>query len=286
MKNTIYICFVILFSSLISCTDVVDIEVPTAAPRLVIEASVDWQKETFGTQQTIKLSTTTPFFDTDYPNAVIGAQVTVTRERDNALYVFEDQLNGEYTTTNFGAGLNDIYTLNVIYEDETFTATETLLPTTDITRVTQSRSEGFYPDVLELNVYFEDPADETNFYLLIFREEGDYFPTITTVSDEYLNGNEIHVFFEKEEDDGDGEDFEFEPGDTVSVNLYNISEEYYNFMQLLNSQSGSSGNPFAPAPVEIRGNCINITDANNYPYGFFRVTETAKETYTFVDDGE
>lgn len=283
MKNTIYICFVIFFSILTSCTDVVDVDVETAVPRLVLEASIDWEKETSGMLQTIKLSTTSPFFDTDDPNTVIGAQVTVTRESDKAVYVFEDQLNGNYTTTDFGADLNDTYTLNVIYEDETFTATETLLPTTDITRVTQSRSEGFYPDVLELNVYFDDPADETNFYLLIFKEEGDLFPTIVTLSDKFLNGNEIHVFFEKEDEEDEG-DSEFEPGDTVSVNLYNISEEYYNFMELLSSQSGSSGNPFAPVPVEIRGNCVNITDADNYPYGYFRVTETSGESYTFVED--
>ena len=281
MKNTIYIYLVILISTLSSCTDVIDVEVPTADARLVIEASLDWEKGTSGQTQTIKLSTTTPYFDTDEANSVTGAEVTVTRDKDGAVYVFEDQLNGEYTTDAFGAILEESYTLKVIYNNETYTATETLLPTTSITSVTQSRDGGFSQDALELNVYFNDPADETNFYILRYHEVGDLYPTLSSVSDEFLNGNEIHLFFEK---DGDDDGDEFEPGDIVDINLYNVSETYYNYMDILISQSGSSGNPFSPAPVELKGNCINITDADNYPYGYFRVTQTDSETYTFIED--
>ncbi|WP_299776515.1 DUF4249 domain-containing protein [uncultured Formosa sp.] len=283
MKNTLYIFLVALFSMLTSCTDVVEVDVPTADARLVIEASLDIVKGTSGMEQTIKLSTTTPYFETEEPRAVTGAEVTVTRVSDNAVFVFEDQLNGEYTTTSFGALLDETYTLNVVYNGETFTATETLLPTTSITRVTQSRDGGFLPEALELNVYFNDPVDETNFYILRYFEVGDLYPTLFSVSDEFLNGNEVHMFFEK---DGDDEEDEFEPGDIVDVNLYNVSETYYNYMDILIGQSGSSGNPFSPAPVELRGNCINITNADNYPYGYFRVTQTDAVTYTFIEDEE
>jgi len=43
LKNIVFL--VILFTS---CTDVIDLEVPIAPPRLVIEASIDWEKETIG----------------------------------------------------------------------------------------------------------------------------------------------------------------------------------------------------------------------------------------------
>ncbi|WP_159022132.1 DUF4249 domain-containing protein [Formosa sp. L2A11] len=284
MKNTLYICLGVFLSTFTACTDVVDIDVPTAESRLVIEASLDVAKGTLGMEQTIKLSTTTPYFETDEENAVTGAEVTVTRASDNAVFVFEDQLNGDYTTTSFGALLDETYTLNVVYNGETYTATETLLPTTSITSLTQSKDGGFYSDALELNVYFNDPAEDTNYYILRYYEVGDLYPTLVSVSDEFLNGNEIHLFFEKAPDD-DEED-EFETGDIVDVNLYNVSETYYNYMDIFISQSGSSGNPFSPAPVELRGNCINITDADNYPYGYFRVTQTDAKTYTFVEDEE
>ncbi|CDF81241.1 conserved hypothetical protein (DUF4249) [Formosa agariphila KMM 3901] len=281
MKNSIYIGLLALTCIITSCTDVIDVEVPTAEPRLVIEASLDWEKGTSGLNQTIKLSSTTPYFETDLPNAVTGAQVSVTRESDNVVFVFEDQQNGTYTTNDFGAILNDVYTLNVIYEGETFTATETLRPTTSITKVTQTRDGGFDPDALEVNVYFDDPEDETNYYVLKYQEIGDYFPDLVTVSDEFLNGNEIHLIYEKR---GDDDEDEFQAGDVVNINIYNVTKEYYNYIGILNNQSGSSGNPFTPAPVELLGNCINITNKENYPYGYFRVTQTDKKTYTFVEE--
>ncbi|MFB9052006.1 DUF4249 domain-containing protein [Formosa undariae] len=281
MKNITYICLLSLITMVVSCTDVVDVEVPTAEPRLVIEASLDWEKGTSGMNQTIKLSTTTPYFETDLPNAVTGAAVSVTRASDNTVFVFEDQQNGTYTTNAFGAILNDVYTLNVVYEDETFTATETLLSTTPITNVTQTKDDGFDPDALEVNVYFDDPVDETNFYILKYQDTSDFFPDLVTVSDEFLNGNEIHLIYEKR---GDEEEDEFQPGDVVDINIYNVTKEYYNYIGILNNQSGSSGNPFTPAPVELLGNCINITNKENYPYGYFRVTETDKVSYTFVEE--
>jgi len=39
-----------------SCTEVIDVEVPEAESRLVIEASLDWEKGTIGNNQTITLS--------------------------------------------------------------------------------------------------------------------------------------------------------------------------------------------------------------------------------------
>lgn len=281
MKNTLYICLGVFFSTFTACTDVVDVDVPTADSRLVIEASLDVVIGTSGMEQTISLSTTTPYFETDTDNAVIGAEVTVTRASDNTVYVFQDQLNGDYTTSSFGALFGDSYTLNVVYNGETFTATETLLPTTNITGLTQTVDGGFDADALELNVYFNDPEDETNYYLLRYHEIGDLYPTLVSVSDEFFNGNEIHMFFEK---DGDDEGDEFGAGDIVDVNLYNITEAYYNYMEIFISQSGSSGNPFSPPPVELRGNCVNITDADNYPYGYFRVSQTDADTYTFIEN--
>mgnify|MGYP003627304895 CR=1 FL=1 len=79
-----------------SCTDVIDVDVPTAAPRLVIEASIDWEKGTTGNEQTIKLSSSTPFFDTTSNNSVIDASVKVTNNLTNQEFIFANQYNGEY----------------------------------------------------------------------------------------------------------------------------------------------------------------------------------------------
>ena len=126
-----------------SCTDVIDVDVPTAAPRLVIEASIDWEKGTTGNEQTIKLSSSTPFFDTTSNNSVIDASVKVTNNLTNQEFIFANQYNGEYITSNFIPVLNQSYTLEVIYNNETYLAEETLISVVDIDEITQSREGCF-----------------------------------------------------------------------------------------------------------------------------------------------
>ena len=53
-----------------------------------------------------------------------------------------------------------------------------------------------------------------------------------------------------------------------------------NTFNLLINQS-ESGGPFDTTPVALRGNCTNQNDPNNFAYGYFRLTEVAKASYTF-----
>ena len=76
MKYINYYIFVLTVFVLYSCTDVIEVDVPVAAPRLVIEASIDWEKGTLGNEQTISLSLSTPYFD-DSNTAVTGASIIV-----------------------------------------------------------------------------------------------------------------------------------------------------------------------------------------------------------------
>ena len=98
LKKIILVVIVIIFAS---CSDVVDVEVQEGPKRLVVEASLDWEKGSEGNVQTIRLRESTPFFSTNTNTEVTGASVVVTNEGSGASYNFEDQGNGEYLTTNF-----------------------------------------------------------------------------------------------------------------------------------------------------------------------------------------
>ena len=273
---------VILILSILftSCEDPIDVDVPTAQSRLVIEASLDWEKGTVGNEQTIMLSRSTPYFETQQNTAVTGAMVTVTNSNTGEVFPFTDQNDGTYTTTNFVPLLNHTYHLEVVYNNETYQATETLMSVSNINTITQSTEGGFDDELLELNLYFDDPANVENFYLIKYDVAGDLFPYLEDVSDEFTDGNEIHDFFEKD-DDEDGEETPFQAGDVVHVSLYGISEPYYNFMRLLIEQYGSQGDPFSSNAAQLRGNCTNLTNPEHYAFGYFRVTQVAKATYTF-----
>jgi len=262
-----------------SCTDVIDVEVPEAPPRLVIEASLDWEKGTPGNSQLIKLSMSTPYFDNLLETPVSGASVKVINNADQTEVVFIDMNNGNYTTEVFSPVMGQSYTLMVLYNEELYLASETMTPVTDITEVYQSRENGFDNDALEVNIDFIDPAGIDNYYLSKFQRRGDPFQTLFDVKDEFTDGNRMSIFYEKLEDEDAGEE-EFVPGDIVDISLLGLSEPYYNYIKLLIEQS-QSGGPFSTIPAEIKGNCINQSSPENYAFGYFRLSEVDKRVYTF-----
>lgn len=274
--KTLFIGISIIFTS---CTDVIDVDVPSADPRLVIEASLDWEKGTSGNEQTIALSTSTKYFQKKENNIITGASVKVTNDSDGTEFIFIDQKNGKYTTNSFIPVLNQSYTLEVIYNNETYIAKETMTPVTNITAITQSREEENDKDALEVNVIFDDPENQENFYFIKFREKGDLLPELYRDSDEFTNGNQMTIRYEKEKDDDINQE-EFMPNDIVDIHFHGISKDYYDYISILINQTEEHG-PFGTTPVPLKGNCINVSNPNNYAYGYFRVTQVIKASYTF-----
>jgi len=279
MKNIFIKAFLIISIIFSSCTDVIDVDVPFDGPRLVIEASLDWEKGTQGNDQTIKLSVTIPYFDDISTDIVTGASVKVTEGTDGRVVQFTDQNDGTYTTSEFIPVINQSYTLEVVYNGEVYIAKEILTPVVDIAMVDQSTENGFNKDVIEVNIYFFDPVDEDNFYLTKFHERKDLFPTLFDISDEFTNGNEMYVFYEKF-DGRDTEEKELLPGDIVDIELYGISKTYFNYIRLLISQHQSENNPFSTTPSPLRGNCTNPQNPDNFAWGYFRLTQVDRVTYT------
>lgn len=263
-----------------SCTDVVNVDVPVAPPRLVVEASIDWEKGTDGSTQIVKLSMSTPFFDNLSNTEVTNASIKVTNNSSNDEFIFVHQGNGIYGTSNFIPVLNESYTLEVIHEGETYTAEETMTPVVDIDEISQARVGGFDDDALEVDIYFNDPANIENFYLFRFEEEGDLLPELLALPDEFIDGNRTKVFFEKEEDENNGVE-EFVAGDVANIEFYGISKQYFNFVDILIDQYDNAQNPFGTVPATLKGNVVNPTNPENFAFGYFRLSQVVKASYTF-----
>ncbi len=266
--------------TLTSCEDVIDVSVQTAPARLVIEASMDWEKGTAGNKQSIKLSASTAFFDTTDNTAVTGASVTVTNDTDGAVFIFADQNNGDYTTTDFVPVIGQSYTLEIIHNGETYSATETLNAVPDITQVYQDTEGGINDEDLEVHFVFTDQPEKGNNYLFKFQKQGELLPELQVSSDEFVNGNEIDWWYEFEEDDSTDKIEAFAPGDIVTIEMYSISEGYKDYITILINQIGGVG-LFEATPASVKGNCINRTNTDNYAHGYFRLTEMNKTSYTF-----
>ncbi|WP_117885327.1 DUF4249 domain-containing protein [Aureibaculum luteum] len=276
-----YLRIIIFLSAVLitACEDVIDVDVQTVPPRLTIEASLDWEKGTTGNEQTIKLSTSTPYFDITSNTGVNDATVKVTNDDSLDEFVFVNQNNGTYTSSSFVPVVNQSYTLEVLYNGERYSATETLTPVVDIAEVFQSNQGlgGLDNNALEVNVSFDDPVDINNYYLIKFKEQGDLLPRLDYTDDEFRDGNRIEVFYEKYKE---ADEDEFIPGDIVDINFFGISRDYYNYVKLLIIQSGGNG-LFGQTPAIVKGNCINIDNTDNYAHGYFRLTQVVRTNYTF-----
>ncbi|TCP25167.1 uncharacterized protein DUF4249 [Tenacibaculum skagerrakense] len=272
MKKSIYILFVAISTIFSSCTDVVDVDVPNGGARLVVEASINWEKGTTGNEQTIKLSTSTAYFDSNAVIPATGATVTVTKENDGAQFVFADQNNGEYTTTNFVPEIGAVYTLNIVYNGETYAATETLIGFTEINSVSQE--EGFNEGEYRVRVLFDDPADEVNYYMGEFVQDNLAVPSLASIRDEFVNGNEAFVLHFDEKN---------VPGTDIDIKVFGISERFYFYIEQLIQQSGTqggAGGPFQTTPAQLKGNCVNVNNANEEVLGYFRLSQFARTSYT------
>ncbi len=262
---------------LLSCEDVVDIDVPNETPKLVIDASINWEKGTSGNEQLIKLSLSTPYFSLQNNVPAVGANVQVMNLVDSTIFVFTDNSDGTYTTNSFSPELNTEYRLDIAYEGEQYSSVETFKSVASISNINQTIAGGFDDSLIEVNIFFNDPVLEENYYLIKFQQTTDVLPYFITIKDEFTNGNEMTIFFEKDDEDSDLD--ALNPGDEVNIELIGISEQYYNYMSLLLQQTEGQG-PFSTTPAPVNGNCVNKTNAINTPYGYFRLTELDNTQYT------
>lgn len=271
MKTIKYIALIIVAIFFQSCEEVIDVDLNTAAPRLVIDAAINWQKGTSGTEQKIILSTTTGFYSTVIPKAT-GATVSV-KSSGNVNYIFTEVPNtGEYKCNNFQPIIGETYTLTVVYKGENYTATETLQSVTAIETIIQKNNGGFSGEDYEIEVTFKDPLAK-NFYMAKFFPDIYKAPSYSIIKDEFTNGNLKNWFFS---------DSDLIQGSTITITHYGVSESYYNYMNKIISISSSSGggSPFQTPPATVRGNIVNQNNINNYALGFFSLSEIDVRNYT------
>lgn len=267
MKKLIYLF--IIFISFYNCEDVIDVDLNETEPRLVIEASINWYKNTTGNEQSIKLSLSAPFFDDETPPAN-GAIIQITDTNSNTFNFIEDANTGIYLNNNFIPIIDQEYTLTINYDNEIYTAKERLISVEPIDYIEQNNDGGFLGDEIEVKVYFTDPIDIDNYYFFEYYTDAADI-SLDVLDDKFIDGNQIFGFYSEED---------LETGNELTIRHYGVSEQYYEFMFILLQQgSDEGGGPFETQPATVRGNCINLTNENNYPFGYFRLSEVEEQIY-------
>lgn len=268
MKKIYYIF--ILVATFTSCEDVVEVDVPEGEPKLVIDASLEFERDTSNrlelVEDEIRLSLSTPFFD-DTPVPISNATVFITNTTFDFVLNFTESpiepgvyFGSEGTSSwNFG---ND-YELTVVYEGETYKAASKITPSVPIDNVVQGDGTLFEGDETEVIISFTDDGSRDDYYLFDFD-----FSLFLTSEDRFYQGQEFNFSYFYED---------MVAGKEVTIKILGIDRRYYNYAGLLIDQSDQDGgNPFLAPPAVLRGNIINTTNPDNYPLGYFNLSEANK----------
>lgn len=271
MKN-IQLLLIAFFAILMSdCQEVVPIELDTAPPKLVIDAFLTWEKNTDGSQQKILLTTTSDFYTTKVPK--VSNAIVYVKNSDNVVFsFFEKDIPGEYICTDFVPKIEETYTLTVIHQGQTYTATEKMKSIATITNLVQNNEGGILGNAIELKTFFVDPANEENYYLFKYNyletPKTDYFVGLDT----FFDGN---AFFSISRND------KLKKDDKIEITHFGISKQHFNYLRiLLNIAGNNNAGPFKSASATVRGNVINTTNTDNYPLGYFSLSQTSTINYT------
>ena len=269
LLEILLIPFVALFVT--GCEKVITADLKTAAPRLVVDASIDWVKNTAGNEQKIVLSTTTGYYSSEFPS-VSGAIVTVTNATNTVFNFVETPGTGQYVCNNFLPVIGQTYNLKIVLNGETYTATEIFTPVPKIEdNIDQNSKGGEAGDEMEITFYYKDDATQKNYYLNSITQPHSAFAEPEVEDDEHTNGNLMQESYSHEK---------LKAEDRVDIKLYGISKSYYNYMFKLIVASGNDGNPFPTIPSAVRGNIVNQTNSENFAFGYFRLAEVATKSYT------
>lgn len=259
----------LLFSG---CSKVINVKLPTAAPKLVIDASINWAKNTTGNEQRIYLSTSTGYYSEAFPT-VSGAKITITNAANTVFNFNETSKAGEYLCTDFKPVVGQAYRLSVTVNQITYIATDTLMATPDIDpEIIQKDKGGMGADEMEISYSYMDDGSRENFYMRRIKTNRVAYPVFEMESDENFQGSKITAFYSHKD---------LKSGDTANIALYGTSRRFFDYYRKVLTASGNNDSPFPTVPTQARGNIINQSNADDFPLGYFRLSEVAIREYIF-----
>lgn len=272
MKNSyLYLALVLIFAS---CETVVQLDLVEGKKNLVSQSVLEFtQGEEFGVA-TVTLTETAAFFSEDSNPIVSGALVVI-----NDIYTLEEiGTSGVYVNNNIPLANNSEFKLSIEAEindlQGSWKGTDlfTSLATIDTFYVDFQPSQNPHEsDGYFLNIGFEDPGDEVNFYLQELDEilldtaamnKRGFGMMFRIYDDLFVNGNCIEFPIN---------DRAYMIGDSIDFKFSSISEPsflfYENLFQLTFQTIGTGAAP----PFPLRGNLVSQNDNFENALGNFKV---------------
>jgi len=261
MKKLTYL--IVLSFAFAACEKIVEIEIPSEDPRLVVESEIYNTKDIWK----VRLSLSQPYFNQDSSTDLTTASVFINEVGGDTVFLNYSDTGMYVSTDSHQCIVGRSYSLNVTYNGQVYTATEELqnafamdtlmsffLPPNDRSFPTgtyvfvQGQSDSLKQNYYRFKTYRNDTLKSTDL-------DDDEFGSVSLLNSKF-NVNDIL-----------GEIasgklprpilFDVNAEDTIRVEQYAITPEYYNFLLAVQAQQSIGGTPFDPPPANPNNNISN-----------------------------
>jgi hypothetical protein len=270
---------------LLSCEDVIQKEVKSGVPQLVVDAFINDRSQ----NQTVKLMISQPYFNNSAPTPALGATVFVFDEDSVAYQFFDERRNGNYVWRPNAKqdGLNKIgkqYALYIQYDGQEYVSLSKL------NRVPKVDSLNYFGDTLAIKPQTVSQYGYTaEFFARDFKGEGDCYMIKSTIDGKPKKAGNFTLVYDGAFGPGsksDGIIFILPirrsinrdtvglllEGEYLSVEVSSITQEAFFYLSLLQQESRNQG-LFAVPSVNLPSNVVNRNEkSDKKPLGLFSMS--------------
>jgi hypothetical protein len=226
----------LLICSFSSCEKVIDLNLDTSAPIIVIQGNVFDHDGPYK----IQISKTVAFTESNIFPAVTDAKVTISDNLGNSEILTESS-PGMYITSTLKGTPGVTYTLTVVAEGNTYTAVSTMPEPVEIYRIYIRKSD--VGSNREVAFDFQDPPDIDNYYRVLEYINDSLKTGVNVGNDKLYPGKMITYSLGSS---SLKEDSVLQSGDRVRIQFECIDKNVYEYFRTTKGNSDQSTSPTNP----------------------------------------
>lgn len=242
--------------SLTGCEKVIDLDLNTAAPVIVVDGKVT-NIATEGS--VVKLSYTNKVTSNNNMVPLTGATVTI-QEDSGMVYSLPEVSAGVYRNANFAGTTGKTYNLKVVTNGVTLTSTSKMPELVNFDSLVTEDFPNFGKTVKVVTPYYQDPAGQGNNYIFSLIKNGRLIKDVFAYDDVFIDGKKVTfpLIYSRESD-------EFKKNDVIDVVMNCIDKAGYKYWFSFIQSSTGSPQAVPDNPISnINGNAIGVFSAVTY----------------------
>jgi hypothetical protein len=258
IKTVLLALITLLNLFIVGCEDVIEVDLNSADPKIVIEGVV----ANDNSPTRVKITKSTDFYEPGVYDKVTGAEIEITDSKGNSGVLTEIE-EGLYQTDAVSGEEGRTYYISVKAEGETYSAESTIPQQLNLDSLNLEIAP--YPPGEEteekkryyLHIYFQDDPENEDYARFRILNNGELLGGYRIYNDKYTNGNYIKARLNL-----GAEDNNIKIGDELTVQLLSIDKASYDFYlteNIINASrtQGGGGPPSSISPANPNTNWTN-----------------------------